>query len=267
MMSFRNLALAAGLVSALAAPAAVQAKTVDLTVTIENLAPANTVSFAPLRFGFGNGTFDAFNIGEEAGEAIISVAEGGSGSAWLPAFADADPGAVIASSMGPLLPGATQEVGTFRLDTVTNRFFTFANMVVPSNDLFLGNDNPMAFNLFDDDGNLVIFDITQTASQIWNNGSEVADPANAAFIEGGVNANRTPENGVVEFAFDELNVFEGLTTAAGYVFTTTGLDGATQIYRISFSSVDVPEIGAIAPFATGLAMLGFGAFARRRRRA
>ncbi|MGB3722232.1 MAG: spondin domain-containing protein [Pacificimonas sp.] len=264
-MTIRTFTMATGLAAALAVPAAVSAKTVDLTVTIENLSPTDTTSFAPLRFGFGNGSFDAFNIDEEAGEAIISVAEGGSGSAWLPAFAAADPEAVIASSMGPLTPGATQEVGTYRLDTNTNGFFTFAAMVIPSNDLFIGNDNPMAFELFDADGNLRIFEIGQTVSQIWNNGSEVADPANAAFVVGGNNDARTPENGVVEFAFDELNVFEGLETAAGYIFTTAGLDGATQIYRISFEAVDVPEIGAIAPFATGLAMLGLGVFARRRR--
>ncbi|MGB7405877.1 MAG: spondin domain-containing protein [Pacificimonas sp.] len=257
----------AGMVSAAGfAAAGADARPVDLTVTIENLSPTDSISFAPLRFGFGNGSFDAFDIGTEANAAITSIAEGGTGTDWLPAFAAADPDAIIASSSGPLLPGAAQEVGTFRVDTEENRFFTFANMVIPSNDLFLGNDNPMAFNLFDVNGNLQIFDITQTASQIWNNGSEVADPANAAFVQGGNNAARTLENGLIEFAFDELLAFNGVTTAAGYVFQTQ-IGSSDEIFRISFKAVDVPEPAALAPFATGLALLGIGAFARRLRRA
>ncbi|MBV7256153.1 spondin domain-containing protein [Pacificimonas sp. WHA3] len=267
-MRFKTLATGAIAIAVTAAPMAVAAKTVALTVTIENIAPENTVSFAPLRFGFGNGTFDAFNINEAAGAEIISIAEGGSGSAWLPAFAAADPGAVIGSSAGAQIPGTSQIVGTFNIDTEANRFFTFANMVVPSNDLFLGNDNPMAFNLFDDDGNLQLFDITQTVAAIWDANSEVADPDNAAFIPGANNDARIAENGLIAFAFDELSVFNGLTTAAGYVFDGSNLRLDTDIFRVTFSAVDVNEVAepaAILPFASGLALLGFAAVRRRRR--
>ena len=75
-------------------PLTSQAAVVQLKVTVQNLAPQNSVSFAPLRVGFHSGVFDAFNIGQVANAAIISVAEGGSGAAWFPAFAAADPGAV-----------------------------------------------------------------------------------------------------------------------------------------------------------------------------
>ncbi|MDP3288606.1 MAG: spondin domain-containing protein, partial [Methyloversatilis sp.] len=68
-----------------------QAALVDITVTVENLVPANGISFAPLHFGFNNGSFDAFNLGSVATDAIISVAEGGAGGAWQAAFAAADP--------------------------------------------------------------------------------------------------------------------------------------------------------------------------------
>ncbi len=43
-----------------------QAAIVNVTVTFQNLAPVNSVSFAPLRVGFNNGTFDSFNIGTTA---------------------------------------------------------------------------------------------------------------------------------------------------------------------------------------------------------
>lgn len=234
-----------------------------LEVTVENLAPANSVTFAPLRVGFHSGTYDAFNNGETAGDAIISVAEGGSGDAWFPAFQAADPTATLGSVLdgGPLLPGATASV-TFEVDPMLNRFFTFASMVVPSNDLFIGNDNPMQYELFDMDGNLNLTEITQIGSQIWDAGSEVADPANAAFVVGGMNPLREAENDVVNFSFDELNVFDGLTTAAGYVFNTQ-LMGSTEIYRISFSEVTaVPE-----PETAGLVLLGsLALWAKRRRR-
>lgn len=74
------------------------------------------------------------------------------------------------------------------VDTNVNRFFTFASMTIPSNDLFIGNDNPAAFQILDNDGNLLISQINQTASQIWDANSEVADPANAAFVVGALTA-------------------------------------------------------------------------------
>lgn len=238
------------------------AAAVAVTVTIENLAPLNSVSFAPLRLGFGNGSFDAFNNGQPAGAAIVSVAEGGSGSAWFPAFSAAEPFATLGSVGGALTPGSTA-TGTFLVDSAVNRFFTFGTMVIPSNDLFLGNDSATGFQLLDSGGNLLITSIVQSASAIWDAGSEAADPANAAFVVGGTNSLRTPQNGVVSFSRSELSAFNGLTTAAGYVFNSTGLAGNTDIYRISFSATQVPEPQTLGLLAS--ALLPAGWLARRRR--
>lgn len=96
---------------ALAAP-------VRVVVSVENLAPLSSVSFAPLRFGFNNGTFDAFNLDEAATAPIISVAEGGSSADWFPAFAAADPTVVLGSIMGALTPGAatlTAAISIYRI--------------------------------------------------------------------------------------------------------------------------------------------------------
>ncbi len=247
---------------ALAAASPATAAIVDVRVNVQNLAPANSVSFAPLRFGFHNGSFDAFNEGGVATAPIISVAEGGSGSNWFPAFAAADPTAVLGSTMGALLPGASFSTRTFRIDTALNPFFTFASMVIPSNDFFIGNDDPMEYRLFDSLGNLLISQIDQNASEIWNAGSEAFDPANAAFLVGGTNGLRTPENGVVGFNFSELARFNGRTTAAGYTFRSNLFDN-TAIYRISFSAAAVPEPAVWAQLILGFA--GIGAFARRNR--
>jgi hypothetical protein len=235
----------------------------QVTVTVTNLAPANSVSFAPLRFGFNNGSFDAFNIGQIANAATISIAEGGSGSDWFPAFAAADPTAVLGSTMGALTPGASFTTRTFLVDTTLNPFFTFAAMVVPSNDFFIGNDDPMEYRLFDTAGNLLINNIDQAASDIWNAGSEAFDPANAAFVVGGNNSARTPENGVVGFNFSELSGFNGLTTAAGYTFNSN-LVANTAVYRISFASVAaIPEAATWAQMIAGFIIVG-GVLRRRR---
>ena len=226
----------------------------NVTVTIENLSPANSLSFAPLRLGFHNGTYDAFNNGQVAGPAIVSVAEGGSGAAWFPAFRAADPGAVLGSVGGALLPGATAS-NRFVVNGTANPFFTFGTMVIPSNDLFLGNDSPTRFRLFDADGNLAIRTITQRGRDVWNAGSQAADPLNAAFVGGGDNNLRTPENGVVEFSFSELNRFNGVATAGGYTFNRQ-IENDSDIYRISFEAQPVPAPPAAILLAIGAGVLG-----------
>lgn len=252
---FRS-ALAALALSAL--PMIGAAAQVELRVTVENLAPTNSIAFAPLRVGFNSGTFDSFDEGATATAPIISIAEGGSGSDWFPAFMAADPtallGTVVPNPAGPLVPGATG-VAEFTIDTDVNPFFTFAAMVVPSNDFFIGSDAPMAYRLFDAAGQLQIASISQTARQIWDAGSEVFDPAAAAFV--GNNDLRSPQNSVVALNFGELSGFNGLTTATGYAFHS-GLAADDEVYRIGFAVAAVPEPGSWALMAAGL--LGVGAW-------
>jgi hypothetical protein len=231
-----------------------QAQPVLLQVTVENLAPANSVAFAPLRVGFNNGTFDSFNNGQDATAPIISIAEGGSGADWFPAFQAAQPtatlGTVVPNPAGPLVPGATGSK-IFSVDPAVNRFFTFGSMVVPSNDHFIGNDSPTQYMLFDAGGHLNITSILQQADDIWDAGSEATDPANAAFLVVGGNGLRTPQNGVVNFDFAQLSAFNGLTTAAGYAFNSQ-LTGNSDVYRISF---------AVVPEPTAAILLGIGVIA------
>jgi hypothetical protein len=246
-------ALFAGALAVIAMPDS-HAVTLRLAVTVQNIAPSNSIAFAPLHVGLHGGAFDAFDEGAAATAPIISVAEGGSGSAWFPAFAAADPGATLGTVLpdppGPLLEGASGR-GEFRIDPLANPFFTFASMVIPSNDYFIGNDDPRAYRLFDASGKLVIGSIELFASDIWDAGSEADDPAAAAFIAGGDNDLRTPQGGVVGFDFAGLSIFDGLTTGAGYVFDSR-LAANTPIYRIGFRVVEVPEPGALGLMLAGL---------------
>jgi hypothetical protein len=250
-------ALAAG---ALFTPAA-HAIDYKITVTVENLAPANGIAFAPLRLGFNSGVFDAFDIGGVAGAEIVGIAEGGSDALWNPAFLAADPTAVVGSVLpGGLLPGASSSA-EFIVDSDVNPYFTFAAMVIPSNDFFIGNDDPMEYELFDPAGNLLISSITINANEIWDAGSEVFDPSAAAFLVDGVNGDRTPQNSVVAFNFAELAAFNGLETAAGYIFNSQ-LAADSAVYRISFDVTPVPEPQTYAMLLAGLGLIG--AMTRRR---
>jgi hypothetical protein len=244
----------------LATAAAPTVLAVEVRVTVENLAPQNSISLAPFRFGFGNGTFDSFNNNETAfllgfptiaDAPIVSIAEGGSGSNWFPAFAAAEPNADLGSVLGPggpFLPGQSNST-VFSVDT-NNRFFTFATMVVPSNDHFLGNANPLAFEVFDLAGNLILSEIIEDASRIWDAGSETENPLNAAFLAVGTNANRENENGAVEFNFSDLIAFNGLETAPGYTFNSGLLASDTPVLRVSFAVVPEPATLALAGLGT-----------------
>jgi len=235
-----------------------QAMPTQVTVTIENLAPASGVAFAPLHLAFNNGSYDAFNLGQVAGAAIVSVAEGGAGGAWQAAFAAADPGAVRGTVGGALFAGASASA-SYMVDGASNPFFTFAAMAIPSNDFFIGNDNPMEYQLFNAAGQLQISSITVKAREIWDAGSEVFDPAAAAFV--GNNDLRADQGSVVAFNFAEFAGYNGLQTPAGYTFNSQ-LAANTDVYRISFTAAPVPEPQTYALMLAGLGAL---AFAARRR--
>lgn len=254
-----NLRRLAAIAASLSLCGAAHAAQIKLTITAENLAPTDSISFAPLHFGIHKGSFDAFNIGEVATAPIISVAEGGGGGAWQEAFALADASATRGTIGMPLFPGMTRSL-TVMVDSAINTFFTFASMVIPSNDFFIGNDSATGFSLLNPDGSLKITSILQKAGQIWDAGSEAFDPAAAAFV--GDNDLRTPQNDVVAFNFSELAGFDGLTTAAGYTFNSA-LNADTDVYRISFSSAPIPEPETYALVLPGLVLLG--AITRRRR--
>ncbi len=116
--------------------------------------------------------------------------------------------------------------------------------------------------LFGSQGELLLSSIVQTTNQIWDAGSELFDPAAAAFV--GNNDLRSPQNSVVAFNFAELAGFNGLTTGAGYIFDSQ-LAAGQGVYRIDFTSVAVSEPSGVALLAA--AALPVVLIVRRRGRA
>lgn len=261
-MSHYRFLLTSAAAAAVLAVSAPSSAAVKVTVHVQNLAPTHSVAVGALSVAFNSGAYDPFNGGQAASAAVVRVAELGSGALWQPAFAAGDPGAVIGQTPGPLTPGKAGSV-SFLVDPTVNPYFSFAAMVVPSNDFFIGNDSPTRFRLFDSFGHLAIQSITEKASDVWNAGSEIFDPLAAAFLQVGNATLRTPENGVIDKAAD-FTGYNGFVTGAGYVFDAA-LTPDTNIYRISFSTEAVPEPATWAMMIGGLGAVGL--MLRRRRAA
>ncbi|MCP5144473.1 MAG: spondin domain-containing protein [Gammaproteobacteria bacterium] len=264
-MTNRILTGLAAAVAAVTLPFSAHAASINLKVTVENLVAADGVAFAPLRVAFHGGTHDSFDVGSAASGAIEAIAELGDGTGWFAGFAMNDPGATWGTIPPlPLVPGGTGSA-MFTVDTDANPYFSFAAMVVPSNDFFIGNDNATGYQLFNGMGALMVSAIELVASDIWEAGTELFDPATAAFIAGANATLGADQNGLITSNYADLALFNGQTTAAGYTFNSQ-LTGATPIYRIAFEVVPspVPVPAALPLLATGLGWLGISASRKKK---
>ena len=196
-----SVALALG-----SAAAAASAEPVSLTVTIENLAPANGTFQTPHWVGFHDGSFNLYNSGEPASNwpepgslALERLAEDGNNEPMSEVFSRLQPNgtdATIAGPNGPIAPGDIASM-TFELDSTNpaHRFFSYGSMVLPSNDFFYANANPQAVPVFDDNGQFVARDFIVGEQRVRDAGTEVNDeiPENTAFFGQSV-----PDTGTVE---------------------------------------------------------------------
>ena len=252
-----------GVVAAVVAAGGVAAHASTVTVTFENLLPSGGTAFTPVFVGLSGGAFDLFDPGSAASAGLEQVAELGSTGALAAEFAAADPNGVSGTTGGgPVLGGGSASIDLEVTNALDARFLSFASMVVPTNDLFVGNGN--GIEVFDAAGDFVgPFTITIFGSQVWDAGTEVNNADNgAAFLQGIDGTAGDVEGGNVSLFFSDpdadsyLDSLLGRTTAPGFdIASTFGRD--TAIARITV----VPAPGAVA--ALGAA----GVFGLRRRRA
>jgi hypothetical protein len=142
-------------------------------------------------------------------------------------------------------------------DPMVNRYFSFASMLVPSNDFFLGNDDPMAYELFDAGGNFLgPLTIDVYSDDAWDAGTEVNDLTDGpAFIVGQDATMGTPEGGVVTPLFDVAGVDDYLAAIVGMetpIGTLT--DGLSRGELVATFTI-TPEPGSLALMGVGLVLV------------
>ncbi|MGB3511132.1 MAG: spondin domain-containing protein [Microcoleaceae cyanobacterium] len=226
-----------------------------VTVTIENSAPENGAFFSSTWAAFHDGSFDIFNPGE-AGEAFLEgLAEDANTADITTAFADSGAG------VQQTIPGPTGDLNDFIsgdtasaqfiVDDGSDRYFSYGSMILPSNDAFIANGDPVAFEIFDEDGNFVLEDdIIVSGARVWDAGTEVNDeiPENTAALGQAAPNTGEDENGTVELhpgfigsvreGSDELGNILSSDDFSEADFTTENDGEDYQIARISFSVTD-----------------------------
>lgn len=178
-----------------------------IVVTITNALPAGGTFLTPAWFGFHDGaSFDLFNAGAAASTGLERLAEDGSVEGLAAEFnAQAGANGVDATIFGGAgVPGIIDpgETASFTLnvnpDQVGQGFFTWATMVIPSNDAFLAvPDDALADPIFDADGNFIPLTIQRFGSDVLDAGTEVNNELDAAFLNQSARDTGLDENGVV----------------------------------------------------------------------
>lgn len=219
-----------------------QAESTRVIVTIENLAPQAGTFQTPHWVGFHDGVaFDTYNGGTPANslpiagsEAIERLAEDGTTDPLARDFGLLAPQGVqgvIAGPNGPIGPGEIARQ-SFVLDSANpnHRFFSYASMVIPSNDFWYSNGNPQAHPVFDESGAFVAQNFIVTQDDVLDAGTEVNDelPENTAFF-----GQQTPNTGV-----DENGVILDFGDPSGLVAFRQPEDGGNILAEPRFAMAD-----------------------------
>lgn len=231
------------------------ASAAEITVRVENLAPANGTFLTPMWVGFHNGSFDIYDRDRVATVALERLAEDGNTGLLSTDFAASGFGSAqgtIMSSTGipPFAPGEVGEM-TFTVDPndPASGFFSYATMVIPSNDAFIANGNPMAHRIFDAAGNFIGADFIVIGEQVLDAGTEVNDelPMNTAFFGQAAPNTGADQNELVMLHEGFLPPGSGGILNDPMFANANFLAPGYQVARITI----IPEPGALALLALG----------------
>lgn len=195
------------------------ATAVTLKVSVENLGPTNGSILTPVWVGFQDGSFDTFDVGAPASSGLEALAEDGVSGLESTIIGESDiltdiyniiPQTSTISSLfagssagmndgvqGVVFPDpeirlfantpvlfpdqTTAKTFTLNGSVASHRYFNYASLVFPSNDAFIGNDDPI--EIFDAKGKFIGADIIVLGNQVLDAGTEVNDesPSNIGF--------------------------------------------------------------------------------------
>lgn len=247
--------------SSLLAMASTATASTLVKVTIENLAPTDGTVITPLWVGFHDGNFDIYDRGAPASASLERIAEDGDTAPITSDFSASGAGTVQGTILGaglgpntpPVIPPNTTATAKFTLDgtLASSQYFSYAAMLVPSNDAFFANGDPLEHKIFDDNGNFLGADFIILGSEILDAGTEDNDeiPANTALLgQATPNTGVTTVGGTVAQHPGFIPNGNILTAFPGADFTTSGY----QVARIRVEEVQVPE----SENTVGLLLLG-----------
>ena len=175
----------------------------QVLVSVENVAPNQGTALTPLWVGFHNGKFDTIDPGRPASEGVERIAEDGDAAFLNQEFVQSGLGstqAVVAGPNGPITPGERGELLIDVTDPATaGRYLNYAAMLLPSNDFFVANDDPLEHEIFDERGRFIGADFIIKGEEVLDAGTEINDeiPANTAFFGQAVPDTGVEENGVI----------------------------------------------------------------------
>jgi len=234
---------------------------IDIVVTIENLAPTSGTNQTPHWVGFHDGTFDLYNGGTpasflpiEGSRAIEQLAEDGNNAGVAADFATLQPGGVGATIAGPNGPIAPGEIATmtFTLDSTNpgHRYFSYGAMVLPSNDFWYANGNPLAHRIFNSNGDFVAQDFIVNNLDVLDAGTEVNDeiPENTAFFGHFAMADFALENyPLVKISFsiapvEQAPLFDDSPVEGPLLFRAS-LDGASTVPQVETRAIGRSAFG------------------------
>jgi hypothetical protein len=241
------------------------ASSVTLKVMVNNLAPSGGVSLTPVWVGFHDGSFDSYNGGEASSAALRSLAEDGDTAPISTAFSST-PGGVDGAVFGdnpPLIQPGTSGQAMFTIDNgSSNRYFSYASMVLASSDYFIANGNPLAHDissLLNGSASEISFFIGLPGT-VNDAGTEVNDfetsAGNGLFpdLPAGQTAagQGADENGVITNVDDPYTHF--LNPPAGFDLSALDFNSYPNgIAKITVSAVPIPAALPLA--ATGFSLL------------
>ena len=157
------------------------AKAEEITITVENLSPNQGLVLTPFWVGFHEGSYDLFALDMPASEGLEIIAEDGDTSVLSEEFLSSDAarteGVIRGEDGSPLIqPGASASVTVdVDLTSPSSRYFSYASMILPSNDGFIGNGDGLSYPLFDTSDNFIGIEFVVTGAQVWDAGTEVND--------------------------------------------------------------------------------------------
>ena len=211
----------------------------QIEIRITNLEGVDGSLLTPVFVATQNGVYDQFDVGSAASESIERLAEDGTtGPRIAASLASGGVGEAQATAGGPIAPGESRILTFFAdpSDPLT-QYLSYASMVIPSNDAFVGNDSPLELDLFDQDGSLIrrvgSDAFVVTGDDVYDAGTEVNDeiPENTAALAQTAPDTGVTENGVIRQheGFQGSERFGGpignvLTARPGSDFTIAGAE-------------------------------------------